>query len=51
MTAKIGQRHHDADPLPPSNWRQHLRDLAAAMLLAIVVMILTVFLIFAALEA
>jgi hypothetical protein len=39
--AKVGQRHHDAEPLPPSTWRRHLRDLAGAMLLTFVVMILS----------
>jgi hypothetical protein len=31
--AKIGQRIPAADPLPPSTWRESLRDFAAAVLL------------------
>ena len=39
--AKVGQRHQDAEPLPPITWRRHLRDLAAAMLLTILAIILS----------
>lgn len=33
--AKIGQRMHGPDPLPPSTWRRYLRDLGRAMLAVI----------------
>ena len=35
MTAKVGRRIPDADPLPPSIWRYQLRRLGYWMLMAV----------------
>jgi len=40
--AKVGQRYPaNPEPLRPTGWRHHLKDLARAMLLVTVVMLLT----------
>lgn len=38
--ANVGQRMHGPEKLPPITWRDHLRDLARAMLLTIASIIL-----------
>ena len=41
VTARIGQRHHGKQALPPATWRKYLKDLARAMLLVIAVMLIS----------
>jgi hypothetical protein len=39
--AKVGRKYHDREPLRGTPWRRHLRDLAAAMLLTLAVMLVS----------
>lgn len=39
--AKVGQRMQAPEPLRGSSWRRHLKDLAAAMLLTMAVILIT----------
>lgn len=39
--AKVGQRMQTHEPLRGSPWRRHLKDLAAAMLLTMAVILIT----------
>jgi hypothetical protein len=45
MTAKVGRRIPDAEPLPPSIWRYQLRRLGYWMLMGILGMLLLSFLV------
>lgn len=40
--APIGQRHLGAEPLPPSVWREHVRALAAYLLISILAALIAV---------
>lgn len=39
--AKIGRKEHGREPLRGAPWRRHLKDLAAAMLLVLTVMLVS----------
>jgi hypothetical protein len=45
MTAKVGRRMQDAEPLPPSIWRYQLKRLGCWMLMGILGMLWLAFLV------